>query len=166
MGLTKTRGYLRGRLTQEKRTARADERGKAKALPFAKLVEIAFWGTIIWGIFRLAAHFLNFTPYGLGSYARPFLTEGDEESWPATVLGTIMLFFESLIGVFIYSVLFKRSRMWWSGLLYGLILLVVAGFFFRMGNWEVATLSTEAAWFLSLGMFVGMTITLEAYDEA
>jgi hypothetical protein len=166
MGLTKTRGHLRGRFTEERRTARADVPGKAKTLPFAKLVEIAFWGTVFWGIVRLAAHFLNFTPYGLGAYARPFLWEADEDSWSATGLGVILLFFESVIAVFFYSLLFQRSKMWWSGLLYGLMLLVVAGFFFRMGNWDVATLATEAAWFLSFGMFVGMTITLESHDEA
>ncbi|USG63662.1 YqhR family membrane protein [Brevibacillus ruminantium] len=167
MSMTKTRGYRDRNETEEREQVGVDSAGKAKAFPFVKMVEVAFWGTVFWGVIaRSLAHLLNFTPYGLGAYARPMLGAVHEDSWPAIWLGALMLFFESLLAVFLYSVLFKRSRIWWSGLLYGLMLLVVAGFFFRMGNWDQSTLSTEIGWYLSYGLFVGMTVTLEQHDQA
>jgi hypothetical protein len=133
--------------------------------PTKKILEVAFWGTIFWGIIRLAAHFLNLTPYGLGSFARPILAGIDENTAAAIGLGAGFLFIETLIVTALFSMLFGKVRIWWSGLVLGLVILGVAGFFFRIGNWEVDTLSTEAAWYFSYGLFIGMTLTLEESDE-
>jgi hypothetical protein len=143
----------------------AGQQGGAKALPFAKMAEVAFWGTVMWGLVRMAAHYLNFTPYGVEAFARPFLGTAGANSWAGIGLGALVLFGETVMAVVLYSLLFGRSRLWWSGLLYGLILLAVAGFFFRIGNWNQATLSTELAWYLSFGLFIGMTISLESSDK-
>jgi hypothetical protein len=144
----------------------AGQQGGTKALPFAKMAEVAFWGTVLWGLVRAAAHYLNFTPYGVEAFARPILGTARANSWAGIGLGTLVLFVETIMAVFLYSLLFGRIRLWWIGLLYGLILLAVAGFFFRIGNWNQATLSTELAWYLSFGLFVGMTISLERSDKA
>ncbi|MGZ0053071.1 YqhR family membrane protein [Brevibacillus gelatini] len=143
------------------------ERGKAgnKRVSAAKIVELAFWGTIIWGIVRLLAHFLNLTPYGLGAFARPLLTGYEEDSLTGISLGAIVLFVETVLASFLFSFLFGNMRAWWTGLLYGAVLLAIAGFFFRIGNWEIGTLSTEGAWYLSFGLFIGMTIVLEHSHE-
>ncbi|MCG5249861.1 YqhR family membrane protein [Brevibacillus agri] len=143
------------------------ERGKEGRKPAAgaKIVELAFWGTIVWGIIRLLAHFLNLTPYGLGAFARPLLTGFEEDSLTGVALGAIVLFVETVLASFLFSLLFGQMRAWWTGLLYGAILLAIAGFFFRIGNWEVGTLSTEGAWYLSYGLFIGMTLVLEHSDE-
>ncbi|MGN7468795.1 YqhR family membrane protein [Brevibacillus sp. SAFN-007a] len=131
----------------------------------AKIVELAFWGTILWGIVRVLAHFLNLTPYGLGAFARPLLTGYEEDSLTGVALGAIVLFVETVLASFLFSLLFGHMRVWWSGLLYGAILLAMAGFFFRIGNWEMGTLSTEGAWYLSYGLFIGMTLVLEQSHE-
>lgn len=129
-----------------------------------QLLEIAFWGTVIWGIARLALHFLHFTPFGLGTYARPFLARADEKTLAGAALGLLVLFIATLLASVLYSLLFSKSRIWWSGLLYGAVLLVLFGSTLRIENWQFATLSTEAAWFLSYGLFVGMTLSLEQSD--
>ena len=166
MSTTKTRAFLRRSPADDREEARPEESVNVRPFSASRIVELAFWGTIFWGVFRLTAHFLNFTPYGVGAFARPFLGVTNEDTWSAIFLGAILLFFESLLAIFVYSLLFRRTRVWWSGLLYGLMLLVVAGFFFRIGNWDQATLSTELFWYLSYGLFVGMTVTLEQSDEA
>ncbi|WP_256973679.1 hypothetical protein [Brevibacillus brevis] len=76
-----------------------------------------------------------------------------------------MLFVETFVASFVFSLLFSRIRVWWLGLIYGAVMLGIAGFFFHIGNWEVATLSTEGAWYLTFGLFIGMTIMLEQSDE-
>ncbi|MFD2371914.1 YqhR family membrane protein [Brevibacillus sp. GCM10020057] len=166
MEATKARKGLRGwngRQAQEQQQQR--QRQASGGQPAKKIVEVALWGTIFWGIIRMAAHFLNFTPYGLGAFARPILTGIDENTAAAIGLGAIFLFVESLIATALFSALFRKVRVWWSGLLLGAVMLAVAGYFFVIGNWEVSTLSTEAAWYLSYGLFAGMTLTLEESDE-
>ncbi|MGK5508991.1 YqhR family membrane protein [Brevibacillus formosus] len=137
----------------------------SKRISSSKILEVAFWGTIIWGLVRLMAHFLNMTPYGLGAFARPFISIEDENTFTSVCLGGIVLFAETVVVSFVFSLLFSRIRAWWMGPVYGAIMLVIAGFFFHIGNWEVATLSTEGAWYLTFGMFIGMTIILEQSDE-
>ncbi|MFY0543280.1 YqhR family membrane protein [Brevibacillus sp. H7] len=136
-----------------------------KRISPSKIFEVAFWGTAIWGVLRMAAHFLNFTPYGIGAYARPLLGMYGENSPTGIVLGTVVMFAGTLAATLLYSLLFANLRFWWAGILYGLAFLLGAGFFFRMGNWNQPTLSTEVAWFLSLGLFIGMTVMMERFDE-
>ncbi|CAJ1003002.1 MULTISPECIES: YqhR family membrane protein [Brevibacillus] len=144
----------------------AGQQGSAKALALAKVGEVAFWGTVVWGLIRAAAHYLNFTPYGVEAFARPILGMVRANSWAGVGLGALMLLVETIVAVFLYSLVFGKIRLWWFGLLYGLILFAVAGYFFRIGNWNQATLSTELAWYLSFGLFAGMSISLEQSDKA
>lgn len=150
---------------RERQPEKQTERQTAKRLSTNKILEVAFWGTVIWGTIRLTAHFLNLTPYGLGAYARPFMGVEGDNAFESIALGALVLFLESLLAAVLYAGLFHKTRIWWSGLLYGVMLLAVAGFFFRMQNWEIATIYTEGAWFLSYGLFIGMTLTLEQSDD-
>ncbi|GEC88798.1 YqhR family membrane protein [Brevibacillus brevis] len=155
-----------GRKHKQERVSHTEEgRQGSKRISTSKILEVAFWGTIIWGLVRLMAHFLNMTPYGVGSFARPFISIEDENTFTSVCLGAIVLFVETAVASFVFSLLFSRIRAWWLGLVYGAVMLVIAGFFFHIANWEVATLSTEAAWYLTFGLFIGMTIILEQSDE-
>lgn len=144
----------------------AQEREHARnRITLQKFLEVAFWGTVFWGIIRLVIHFLNFTPYGLASYGRPFLGIAGEKTYAGTALGFLVLFTGTLVASFIYRLVFSRTRNWWSGLVLGAVVGAAIGFFFRFEKWELSTLSTEAAWFLSYGLFIGMTLTLESSDQ-
>lgn len=144
----------------EKRTKQGSNRISA-----VKLMEVAFWGTVFWGIGRLVMHFLHFTPYGLGTFARNFfLNTAGIRTFPAILLGLLAMLVASFLASLVYSLLFSRSRVWWHGLLYGAVLLVVFGVFFDMAEWKMATVASEAAWFLTYGLFVGMTLSLERSD--
>jgi hypothetical protein len=149
------------------KTNQTSSRGEkvAKRMTFAKIVEVSFWGTVIWGLIRMVAHFLNFTPYGIDSYARPLMGIYGENSVAGIILGSLVLFMGTLVAAMIYSLLFANFRIWWGGVLYGLVFLLITGFFFRIGSWNQTTLSTEVAWFLSFGLFIGMTLMLERFDE-
>ncbi|MBW5466502.1 hypothetical protein GPJ61_01270 [Brevibacillus formosus] len=155
-----------GRRHKQSRVSHTEEgRQGSKRISTSKILEVAFWGTIIWGFVRLMAHFLNMTPYGIGAFARPFISIEDENTFTSVCLGGIVLFAETVVASFLFSLLFGRIRAWWLGLVYGAVMLAIAGFFFHIRNWEVATLSTEGAWYLSFGLFIGMTIILEQSDE-
>lgn len=155
-----------GRRHKQERISHTEEgRQGSKRVSFSKILEVAFWGTIIWGLVRLMAHFLHMTPYGVGAFARPFIGIEDENTFTSVCLGGIVLFVETFVASFVFSLLFSRIRVWWLGLVYGAVMLGIAGFFFHIGNWEVATLSTEGAWYLTFGLFLGMTIMLEQSDE-
>lgn len=165
MEVTKRRRGIRGFRARQRDLEQNEVRQSGGPTSLKKWLELAWWGTVIWGVIRLAAHFLNLTPYGLGAFARPILDGVDENTAAAVGLGAMFLFVETLLATALFAVLFQRVRIWWSGLAYGVAMLAVAGFFFRIGNWEVSTLSTEAAWYLSFGLFVGMTLTLERSDD-
>ncbi|GAB1530983.1 MULTISPECIES: YqhR family membrane protein [Brevibacillus] len=155
-----------GRRHKQARISHTEEgRQGSKRVSFSKLLEVAFWGTIIWGLVRLMAHFLHMTPYGVGAFARPFISIEDENTFASVCLGGIVLFVEAVVASFVFSLLFSRIRAWWLGVVYGAVMLGIAGFFFHIGHWEVATLSTEGAWYLTFGLFIGMTIMLEQSDE-
>jgi len=142
------------------------ERGVvAKRITLARILEVAFWGTVIWGVLRIVAHYFHFTPYGIGAFARPFLGTYGENSLPGIALGTMVLFIAALAATFVYALVFGKVRFWWIGILYGLGIMFAAGYFFRMGHWDRDTFSTEAAWYLSFGLFIGMTLVLERFDE-
>lgn len=159
MDLTKSRKGT-GEATAEQNRSQTRNR-----ISISKFLEVAFWGTIFWGIMRMGLHFFHFTPYGLSTFARPFMGITGEKTFAGAAMGAVVLFVCSLLASFLYMLLFSRSRIWWNGLLYGVLLLLAVGFFFRIGKWEISTLSTEAAWFLSYGLFIGMTLSLEQADH-
>lgn len=162
MDATKTRRRKRN-VVFDQSEQKAGQRPSAQSA--IKIIELAFWGTVFWGTFRLAAHYLQFTPYGLGAFARPFLGVEEEDSYVGMVMGAMALFVLSAAAALLFSLLFRKIRIWWLSLLYGAVLLGIAGYFFRMENWKMDTLSTEGAWFLSYGLFIGMTLMLEQSDE-
>jgi hypothetical protein len=130
-----------------------------------KIMEVAFWGTVIWGLLRMVAHFFGFTPDGVRSFSRPLLGLWGEGVFLGTAIGTVVLFLLTVGATAAYAFLFARSRLWWGGLVYGFVLMMVFGLFFRIGLWREGTLSTELAWFLSLGLFIGMTLVAEQTEE-
>ncbi len=127
--------------------------------------QIAFWGTVIWGFLRLISFFFSFTPYGVRVFSRPLLGMAGEDTRAGVAIGAIMLFGVILVAAAVYKLLLSKVKMWWIGILYGLVLFVPFGLFFRMGMWSYDTLSTELLWFITLGMFIAMTISAEAYGE-
>ncbi|HZG14914.1 MAG TPA: YqhR family membrane protein [Candidatus Bathyarchaeia archaeon] len=130
-----------------------------------KIVEVGLWGTILWGLLRVIANFLGFTPYGIRSFSRPLLGMWGEQAMLGTFIGIITLFLLVTGAAAVYGLFVSRIRLWWGGLVYGFGGMLLFGFFFRMGNWEEGTISTELAWFLSLGLFIGMTLLAERTEE-
>lgn len=152
-------------LIKSKQSARKD-RAVKRRIGFAKILEISFWGTVIWGILRIVAHFLHFTPYGIDSFARPlFLGMIRENTQTGFAFGILVLFAVTVVATAVYALFFSRAKIWWAGLVYGLAFLLIFGFFFKMGRWKEGTLSTEIAWFLSLGLFIGMSLFTERADQ-
>jgi hypothetical protein len=140
------------------------KRQSERKVTWRKIIEVAFWGTVIWGLARMVAHFLGFTPYGVRSFSRPLLGMWGEESMMGIVCGAIVLFLLALGATAVYALWLSRIKLWWGGLIYGFGLMILFGLFFRMGRWEEGTLSTELAWFLSFGLFIGMTFVAERYE--
>jgi hypothetical protein len=151
-------------MTKTREATENRSKQRSSRISATKLLEVAFWGTVFWGIGRLVLHFLHFTPYGLGTYAGLFLNKADAKTPAGTLLGVLTLFLATFLASLVYSLLLGRTRIWWSGLLFGAILFVVFGAFFGIENWKNATLATESTWFLSFGLFVGMTLSLEQSD--
>ncbi len=141
------------------------ENVRLKAISWKKIMEVAFWGTLIWGILRITFYFFNFTPYGIQAFSRPILGVVAENSYSGIGIGFGILFAFVIGATALFSYLFASRKIWWLGILYGLAFLFLFGLFFRMQNWKLDTLSTELAWFISFGLFIGMSITAERIDE-
>lgn len=135
-----------------------------KPIGWKKIGEIAFWGAVLWGIARMIASFFSFTPYGVRAFSRAFVGMGAEDTLPGLLFGFLVLLVFTLIGTLLYSAVFSRVHVWWGGILYGLLWFILFGIFFKFANWTVNTLSTELTWFLSLGIFIGMSVTAERVD--
>lgn len=138
---------------------------REKKTTWRKIMEVAIWGTVIWGLLRMAASFLGFTPYGVRSFSRPLLGMWGEDHLLGMVIGTIVFFLLVLGATAVYALLLSRIKLWWAGLIYGLGFMLVFGLFFRIGRWEEGTISTELTWFLSFGLFIGMTFVAERTEE-
>ncbi len=140
------------------------QRRKIRPIHWNKIMELAFWGTLIWGIVRSAAAYFAFTPYGVRSFSRPFYGASGEESNAGIIVGVLFLFVLIGIATILYTLTLSRMDIWWAGLPYGLAWLVVFGFFYDFNSWSADTLCTELTWFLSLGMFVGVSLVAERFD--
>jgi len=139
------------------------ERVREKQVSAAKILEIAFWGAVIWGFFRMMATYFHFTPYGLRVFSRPLLGIAQEDTQTGIVMGMIFFLGYVLLSTVIYSVLFAKFRVWWAGVLYGGAMFLIFGWFFNMLTWSQDTMSTELAWFLSFGLFIGMSLAEERH---
>ncbi|RNB81161.1 hypothetical protein EDM56_25910 [Brevibacillus fluminis] len=137
---------------------------ETKPIGWLKIAEIAFWGAVIWGFARMIASYFSFTPYGVRAFSRAIVGMGAENSLPGILVGFIVLVVFSLVATLLYALVFSRVHLWWGGILYGLLWFILFGFFFHIAHWTVNTLSTELTWFLSLGMFIGMSVSAEKLD--
>lgn len=141
------------------------ERSRTRATQWRKVFEVSFAGTLIWAFVRMVAVFFHFTPYGNHVFSRPLLGMGAEGTRVGVAVGVIALFLVTLVAAVLYLVLFARFRVSWAGALYGGALFLLFGSLFAMWRWNANTLSTELAWFVSYGQFIGMSLTAERQDE-
>lgn len=137
---------------------------ETKPIGWQKIAEIAFWGAVIWGFARMIASYFSFTPYGVRAFSRALIGREGENSLTGILIGFIVLLVFSVIATLLYSAVLTRVHMWWGGILYGIVWFILFGFFFHIAHWTVNTLSTELTWFLSLGMFIGMSVSAEKMD--
>lgn len=151
---------------QADRLDAASRPGRLKPVGWPKILEVAGWGAVIWGLARMAAAYFDFTPYGVRVFARPFVGRLGESTEQGQLLSLLIWFALSLGATALYAYLFSRVRQAWFGLAYGLVLFVLFAGLLSGWNWKADTASTELAWFLSFGLFVGMSLTAERYDEA
>lgn len=148
------------------KTQRSKPQFKSKPLKWNKIFEIAFWGTVIWTLLRLTAFYFSFTPYGVRAFSRLLVGIQGEDSVDGTILGLLVMGSLSFAVTLVYALIFSRIRVWWGGLVYGAVLLGAFGYFYRFDEWKLDTWCTEAAWFLTYGLFVGMSLTAERFDES
>src|SRR5690242_19098422 len=104
---------------QGSRTKRNERQHKdVNALSYVKLVEIAFWGSVIWGIARIIASFFDFTPYGLRVFSRPLTGMAAEDTPGGIVVGVLLYFIMVIASTLIYYYLFSQFTAWWLALAY------------------------------------------------
>ena len=138
---------------------------QTRQISWKKILEVAFWGTLIWGMMRMVFAYFHFTPYGVEKFSRPlFGSIGEDSNW-GIVVGLLILFGCMLAATAIYAFMLSTRKIWWLGVGYGIAFFVLFGLFFRMQHWKLDTFSTELAWFLSAGLFIGMSMTAERFDE-
>nr|WP_240962089.1 YqhR family membrane protein [Brevibacillus laterosporus] len=142
----------------------SDKKIKTKPIPAKTILQIAVCGTLIWSTLRILMHFFQFTPYGAYIFARPFLGKAHENSYAGLAVGVVMLFLIIFVACLVYSFVLGNLYNWWLGVLYGIAFFYVFGYFFRMRHWGWGVWSTEFFWFMSLGMFIGMSIVAERFD--
>lgn len=134
-------------------------------ISWKKIMEVAFWGTLIWGIIRMAFAYFHFTPYGVEKFSRPIYGPIGEDSYWGIFVGSMILFGFTFAATTVYAFMLSERKIWWLGAGYGIAFFILFGLFFRMQNWDIDTLSTEVAWFMSIGLFIGMSMTAERLDE-
>lgn len=144
---------------------RTQSHSRTNGISWKKILEVAFWGTLIWGIIRMVFAYFHFTPYGVETFSRPIYGIIGENSYWGIAVGFGVLFGCAAATTALYALLLSHRQIWWLGAGYGIALMVLFGLFFRMQNWRLDTVSTEAAWFLSIGLFIGMSMTAERNDE-
>lgn len=139
-------------------------RPKTKPVRVKTILQISLCGTLFWTILRVFMHYFQFTPYGAYVFARPLLGKAQEDSYAGLALGAVMLFLIIFVACLVYCFVLGNIYNWWLGALYGIAFFYLFGYLFHMRHWGWGVWSTEFFWFMSLGMFIGMSIVAERFD--
>lgn len=134
---------------------------------------IGFYAGLIWGGLKMLENYFHFTSLSPGFLVEPFFKHSFLMTWQGYLLGFFFFILFSIGAALIYTVLLRKIKGPWLGMVYGLAwwvliyLLIgpVVGMNAPIGQIDINTLVTDASLFLLWGLFIGYSISVEFTDE-
>lgn len=128
---------------------------------------------VIWGAMRGFFYFLRFTSIVPGFLAEPFYKKSFLESQPGYYIGWLFFLLFSIGASLIYTLIFRKLKGPWPGLIYGIlwwgVLFWIIGPMYlsmkRLSELSWNTIISEFCLFLLWGVFIGYTVAMEFTDE-
>lgn len=143
-----------------------------KTNPWSFAFQIGFFTGLFWGAIRVAFYYLDFTTIVPGFLIEPFYRHAYLETYRGWIAGWIVFTAFSIVTAFIYTLLFRKIKGPWPGLLYGAAwwaIIFFGGPFLglvpRWTAWSTTTWTSELCLFILWGLFQGYTISEEFSEE-
>lgn len=141
--------------------------------PWFFAIQIGFFAGLIWGTLKAGEYFLKFSKVPLAFFLKPALKPSVVNTAYGFWLGLMSFIVFSIIASLLYTALFRQSKGFWLGLIYGvgwwMLLYILIGPALKMIpplrrlDWN--SIITDFCLFLLWGMFIGYSIALEFTDE-
>jgi hypothetical protein len=132
-----------------------------------------FFAGLLWGGMRIAEYYFKFTKVHPTFLIKPWSTPAFNQTTLGYMTGWAAFILFSVIAALIYTIVLRRLRGAWMGMLYGLVWWAILyfavgprmGMMKRLGKIEWNSLITDGCLFLLWGAFIGYTIAFEFTDE-
>lgn len=144
-----------------------------KTNPWYYALQIGFFAGLVWGGFKMAAYYFEFTKILPGFMVEPFFLHPFLTSISGTFTGWAFFILFSILAALLYTAFFLKAKGPWPGIFYGVAWWVV--WFLIIGPLsdmtkglkalDLNTIITEACLFLLWGLFMGYSINFEFTEE-
>ncbi|WP_138493049.1 YqhR family membrane protein [Paenibacillus pinistramenti] len=136
-------------------------------------LELGFFAGVIWGAVHGFFYFMRFTVVVPGYLAEPFFRNSFLKTQPGYYIGWLFFIVFSMIASFLYTLLLRKLRGPWPGMLYGIwwwaiVFFVLSPLFsltLPLRNLGWTTLISEFCLYLLWGLFIGYTAAIEYTDD-
>lgn len=141
--------------------------------PVTFSLRLGFFAGLIWGAIHGFFYFMRFTTVIPGFLAEPFFKHEFLKTQPGYYIGWLFFTIFSIICAMLYTLLLRKLRGPWPGMLYGvwwwaIIYGVLSPFFtlapsFQAMGWT--SVISEFCLFLLWGLFIGYTVAIEYTED-
>lgn len=134
---------------------------------------IGFYAGIIWGGVRWMLYALQFTEVLPAFLIKPLVTRTFLHSWIGHVSGIAVFVLLSVVVALIYSLLLRKKKGPWPGIIFGFVWWVIVGVLVgpllgllpSLWKLDLNSILCDVCVFTLWGVFIGYSITLEFTDE-
>lgn len=151
----------------------ADHHRNHRTNPWVFAVNVGFFAGLIWGLVKIFFYWFEFTELEPAFFVRIWYEDNYLNSWQGHIVGLFWIVVASIGAALIYTMLLRKLKGPWIGILYGLVWW--AAVFLWLGPWtgitdsimtlERNTFWTELSLFVLWGVFIGYSISFEFTDE-
>ncbi|AZK47048.1 YqhR family membrane protein [Paenibacillus lentus] len=157
----------------QEESRRDEEKEENGTNPWSFGLQLGFFAGLIWGGARALMYFFSFTVILPGYLAEPFFKTRFLQTQGGYYVGWLFFILFSIIAALLYTLLFRRLKGPYPGILYGIIwwgiIFIVVGPMFGMmkpiSELPSSTLISEFCLYLLWGLFIGYTAAMEYTDE-
>lgn len=141
--------------------------------PWTFALNTGLFAGLLWGGIRIVEYYLKFTKVHPTFLIKPWSNPTFNQTNWGYLTGWAAFIVFSLVASLLYTLLFRKVKGPWTGLIYGFawyVLLYIAvgprtGMMKPIGKIDWNSLITDGSLFLLWGMFIGYTIAYEFNDE-
>lgn len=151
------------------------QKKKIKTMSYFTLVTlVGIFGGLLWGGVYQLCHYLNFTEIGPTFLLRSWLDYKWTRGWMGIIGSILCMTVVSLLLAYLYSLIFKKAKSFWLGIVYGIAVWLIVFLLLRpmfpdmktVAELSKNTIVTNICIFILYGLFIGYSISFEYQEES